>query len=265
MKNILLLVHEDAGQEARLQAALDLTRALEGHLSCLDVAMVPLVAADIHGGAEQAMLLNEERDREKANRDRLEKRLNTEGVAWDWTDVIGGMAQAMVDASSLADILVLNRQLDEPSFLDMREITSSVLMKARAPVLAMPEKQKRFAMDRALIAWDGSETCAATMRACVPLLKLATEVRLFTASEKSIQASPAAAARYLARHGIGAEIEVVDRGSANADQRISEAAQSWQADYVLMGAYGRGRLREAFGGVTKRMLGGSPLPLLLGH
>ena len=27
MKNVLLLVHDDQGQEARLQAALDLTRA----------------------------------------------------------------------------------------------------------------------------------------------------------------------------------------------------------------------------------------------
>ena len=32
-----------------------------------------------------------------------------------------------------------------------------------------------------------------------------------------------------------------------------------------MGAYGRGRLREAFGGVTKRMLSDSELPLLLSH
>ena len=43
MKNVLLLIHDDAGQEARLQAALDVTRALEGHLTCLDVAIVPPV------------------------------------------------------------------------------------------------------------------------------------------------------------------------------------------------------------------------------
>ena len=41
MKNILLLVHDDPGQEARVQAALDLTRALDGHLTCLDVAAMP--------------------------------------------------------------------------------------------------------------------------------------------------------------------------------------------------------------------------------
>ncbi|GLT02480.1 universal stress protein [Sphingobium jiangsuense] len=265
MKNILLLVHDDAGQEARLQTALDITRALEGHLSCIDVAVVPLVAADINGGAEQAMLLEEERDRERANRATLEARLNREAVSWDWTDVIGGMAQAMVDASSLADIIILNRQLEESSFLDMREITSRVVMKSRAPVAAVPEDQTHFGTDRALVAWDGSESCAATLRACVPLLKLASDVRIFTATEKSNQLSPAAAAQYLSRHGIRAEIDLVERGSRNADDLIAEAAASAQADYVLMGAYGRGRLRETFGGVTKRLLSSSKLPLILGH
>jgi nucleotide-binding universal stress UspA family protein len=32
-----------------------------------------------------------------------------------------------------------------------------------------------------------------------------------------------------------------------------------------MGAYSHGRLLEAFGGVTKRMLNKSNLPLVLGH
>jgi hypothetical protein len=35
MKNVLLLVHDDLGQEARLQAALDIVRAIGGHLHCL--------------------------------------------------------------------------------------------------------------------------------------------------------------------------------------------------------------------------------------
>ncbi len=265
MKNILLLVHDDAGQEARLQTALDLTRALEGHLSCIDVTMVPMIAADINGGAEQAMLLEEERSRERENRTALENRLNREDVPWDWTDMIGGMAQVMVDASSLADIIVLNRQLEDNAFLDMREITSRVVMKSRVPVVAVPEQQKNFRTERALIAWDGSESCASTMRACIPLFKLASEVRIFTAREKANQLSPAAAAQYLSRHGINAEIDVVDRGSRNPDDLITEAAENMNADYALMGAYGRGRLRETFGGVTKRLLGAGKLPLILGH
>jgi hypothetical protein len=46
MKNVLLLVHDDAGQEARLQAALGIVRAVEGHLTCLDVIIYPMISAD---------------------------------------------------------------------------------------------------------------------------------------------------------------------------------------------------------------------------
>lgn len=38
MKNVLLLIHDDDGQEARLQVTLDLTRALDGHLTCVSTS-----------------------------------------------------------------------------------------------------------------------------------------------------------------------------------------------------------------------------------
>ncbi|MGE4410718.1 MAG: universal stress protein UspA [Sphingomonadales bacterium] len=265
MKNILLLVHDDDGQEARLQTALDLTRALEGHMSCIDVTMMPMMAADIHGGTAQAVLLEEERAREGQNKAAITARLANEDVSWDWTDVIGGMAQAVLDASTLSDLIVLNRKLDAYSYPDMRDIASSIVMKARAPVVAVPETQKSFSTDRAMIAWDGSESCASTMRSCIGLLKLSSEVRLFTAIEKSNGLEATAAAQYLSRHGIHATVEMVERGVQDADMLIAAHANSWKADYVLMGAFGRGRLRETFGGVTKRMLGSATLPLLLGH
>ena len=79
MKNILLLVHDDAGQEARFQASLDVCRALGGHLACLDVAILPKVTGDMYGAT--AMLLADERERESANRTKLESRLAAEDVS----------------------------------------------------------------------------------------------------------------------------------------------------------------------------------------
>jgi len=49
------------------------------------------------------------------------------------------------------------------------------------------------------------------------------------------------------------------------DLLITQEGTHWQADYVMMGAYNHGRLVEAFGGVTKRLLTNSALPLVLGH
>ena len=43
MKTVMVLIHDDAGQEARLQCALDVVRAVEGHLVCLDVVQLPRI------------------------------------------------------------------------------------------------------------------------------------------------------------------------------------------------------------------------------
>lgn len=96
MKNVLLLVHDDEGQEARLQAALDLTRALDGHLSCIDVALFPAMVGDIYSpGIAEAMLLTDEREREGKNKTALEARLAHEDVSWDWTDVTGNFVDGV--------------------------------------------------------------------------------------------------------------------------------------------------------------------------
>ena len=89
MKNILVLVHKDAGQEARLQAALDLTRALDGHLICLDVVEVPTVAGDFEESYAQSLMIADEQEREEKNRERIEARLANEAFLWYVDRVLG--------------------------------------------------------------------------------------------------------------------------------------------------------------------------------
>ena len=133
------------------------------------------------------------------------------------------------------------------------------------PVVAVPDTLERFEPGRALIAWDGEGSAAETMRACVPLLALADAVRIVMISEKGDIADPAEAATYLARHGVEASVAVIAGDGRKADAQICEEAAAWDADYNVMGAYGHGRLAEAFGGVTRRMLASCQWPLVLGH
>lgn len=263
MKNTLLLVHDDEGQEARLQAALDITRLLGGHMSCIDVTAFPMIIGDAYGEGN-AMLLADEEERERRNKARLETRLACEDVPWDWTDATGSLADCILDASMLADIIVLNLRLEE-SYAGIRDLASRVLSHARAPVLALPAGLERLKVARALIAWDGQTSAAATMRACVPLLRLATTVEIFMVRDGSEKVEAAAAAAYLSRHGIHAAVKIVDDRIHAADRHILAEATIFEADYVLMGAYSHGRLLETFGGVTKRMLAQARLPLILGH
>lgn len=265
MKNVLLLVHDDAGQEARFQAALDLVHALDGHLTCIDVSVMPIPTVGVYEPTGEAMLLDMEREREAGNKARLMPRLNAEGVSWNWIDTTDSLADAVLQAAALADLVVLNRRLDSTSHPDMRDIASDVVVHAKKPIVAVPETLKRFALGRALVAWDGRETGADALRACVPLLALAEEVLIFTVQDDSNVSGPTEAAEYLSRHGIHATVRQIEDRETPVEQLIAREAQDWRADYIVMGAYGQGRLVELFGGVTKRLLTDSAIPLVLVH
>lgn len=266
MKNILVLMHDDEGQEARFQAALDLTRALDGHLICLDVAIAPVVVDDVAAGGMSAMLLADERAHEAENRSRMEARLRTEGVAYDWVDTTGFASHAVSDAAGMADLIVLNRDIPN-AYPDMDEIAGRVLLKSGRPIVAVPGDCRRFdAFGSALVAWDGSREAEAALRAAVPLLALAANVTIVECSDGSIKASAEEAATYLSRHGI---TPVIHRVSASIDlpsTLLLEEIESREAAYLVMGGFGHSRLTEALlGGVTRRMLHESPVPLFLVH
>lgn len=266
MKNILLLVHDDAGQEARLQAALDLTRALSGYLNCIDAVQVPVVI-DGFGGGGMAMLLADERQREADNRAAVEPRLAREGISWSWTEAVGYLPDCVADAAKTADLVVLNRKIDEAPAPDMRHIVSEVLTQRHALVVAVADSCRGFdAGGKVIVAWDGSERAMSSLQRAVPLLALASDVKIFQVGDRGDDAlTVEEAATYLSRHGIHAEAEIAPAASSIA-VAIREEAERYGAAYLVMGAYSHSPVREAlFGGVTRAMLSACSLPLVLGH
>ncbi|MEI9928820.1 MAG: universal stress protein [Sphingomonas sp.] len=177
MKNVLVLMHDDAGQEARFQAALDLTRALGGHLTCLDVSILPVVMGDYAVLGGEALLLAGEEAREGDNRTRMEARLTHEDVAFDWIDVTGDLSHSLRDAAVMSDIIVLNRALGSTHYPDMAHVVGDVVTVSDKPVLAVPEEARALdVFGHAVIAWNGSPTSVAALRAALPLLTHASKV-----------------------------------------------------------------------------------------
>ena len=267
MKNILLLVHDDDGQEARLQAALDVTRVLGGHLTCLDVTALPALAGDYLAGAATAILVEDERAREAVNREKIEGRVAHEGVEWTWIDATGDLAICIERAAILNQLIVVNRRLDSFPIPDMRNIAAELILKSGKPILAVPETAKGFHVaGRALVAWNGSAQADAALQAAVPLLALATHVTIFEVDDGSAKVPAEAAAALLSRHGIHALLVREEAKAAVAEDLILDAVRERQIDYVVMGGFGHSRLREALcGGVSRAMLTLSPVPLFIAH
>lgn len=271
MKNVLVLIHDDAGQEARFQAALDLTRTLAGHLTCLDVAQMPLFVCDFDGGSGAAigaaMILADERVRETGNRGVLEQRLLNESVSWDWIDTIGGFSASLKRAADLTDLIVVNRKLDDSWAPDMRGVAGDILVATNKPIVAMPGDARGFdTSGKVLIAWNGSPAAAAALRAATPLLLHASEVEIVEIIDPATSTTAQDAATYLSRHGIHPMIRQVAHDKHSPAVTLLDICCGGDYAYVVMGGFDHRRFSEAmFGGVTRKMLTESPLPMFLAH
>lgn len=265
MKNVLLLLHDDEGQEARLQVALDVTRALSGHLTGVDVFVPPVIVSDYAGVADLAVL-GEYREKEARSLAALKGRLAREDISWDIVEECGDPAAEIRNVAGLADLIVVTSHSDQPEGLSARRIAAELAAKSDSPVLAVPPGCTGLNVGgRVLVAWDGSPESDVALRAALPLLQLASDVTIIEVTRAEGHPSPEEAATYLSRHGIHARaVEKV------TDDPVSDAilarARAIGASYIVMGAFGHNRMVEAlFGGVSRDMLEKSEIPLLLAH
>lgn len=268
MKNILVQVNDDDAAEARMDAAVALAHAFNGHVSCVQATpLAAYVASDMFGGVFlMPELLDAVSKRDERLQAETETRLAREGVQWDYVHIDSEPAQALVSRSRLADIVVVGRTLDDDRQESWR-LVGDVALHARVPVLSVRAGDTRFAVDApALVAWNGSFEAANALRAALPLLARASAIGIVTVEEQEPEFPMTGASEYLARHGLKTELHCVTRGNRSVEDALIGEVDRLGAGYVVMGAYGHSRAREfLLGGVTRHMLGRCPVPLLLAH
>ncbi len=218
-------------------------------------------------GDSSAILYTDECAREAKNKLTLEPRLLAEDFSWDWIDTRGPLDLSLIKASGLADLIVVNTMLDETRASDMHGVVGEVLIRGHRPILAVPDTASALSLaGHAVIAWDGSDAAIDALRASVSLLRLARIVTILEIEDGSIDTPAEDAAIYLSRHGISATVRAPHVLLDDAATVILREIGLLDPDYLVMGGFGHSRMREAlFGGVTRRLLSESPIPLLLAH
>jgi nucleotide-binding universal stress UspA family protein len=118
-----------------------------------------------------------------------------------------------------------------------------------------------------VLAWDGSRSAARAMGDALPLLPHARQVRVLTVLNEKPEARGGLgreAVRHLALHGIRAVADEVDADGRKIGDVFAAYMAQHRADLLVMGAYGRSRMREfILGGATHAMLRDPQMPLLI--
>jgi nucleotide-binding universal stress UspA family protein len=270
MKSILLHIAADDEVDGRFQVALDLCRAFGAHLSCLYVTPYSAYATldPFGGGIGMGTILEDLHKSEAELRARLESRLSHEDVAWDWSSVNGDPVSSVVAATALADLVILGQSCPTDKRLGRPlPIVDDVAVHAGCAVLVVPKGVNQMRIGGSVvIGWNASPEAAHAIKAAMPLLKTASSVHIASVGDADAAFPQTDANAYLSRHGISSDIHQLAGTRGNAATILHDFATGKHATCLVIGAYGRSRLRETLlGGVTRNLLSSAVVPLLLAH
>ena len=145
----------------------------------------------------------------------------------------------------------------------------SVLFRAEQAMLVMGDPRNPVTpVRRAMVVWHPEPRAVRALRCSLPLLGDVEQVHvvLVNREERETGDQPGAdAARYLERHGPPVKVDTIT-GVYEVANALVEHADKIDTDIVVLGAYGRSRLREwMLGGTTRFMVSSMKRPLLMAH
>ena len=147
----------------------------------------------------------------------------------------------------------------------------AIIFGSGRPTLVLPESpaSRPFELNTVVVAWDFSRAATRAVADAIPVLEKAKRVRIVTVmNEKAMDSkhSSEELAKNLARHGIDVIVGRVDAGGRSIGNVLKREVADYNADLLVMGAYGHSRLQEGIlGGVTREMLRTMTVPTLMSH
>lgn len=220
---------------------------------------------DIPMPTRQDDLLDALEKRGRAMLDDFEQRALQAGRTFESTLEIGVVPDVIIDRARTVDLVVMGRRGEHAAFGDhpLGSTVHSVVRGAPKPMLVCPRGADP--LERPLVAHDGSEHATRALELGVAYAKRrGCPLHLVTVHDRAEQARRWAeeAAEYARGHGLDPVTHV--RESDAEVEMILEVARETGADLLVMGAYGKGRLREfLLGSTTEAILARSEHPVLL--
>jgi nucleotide-binding universal stress UspA family protein len=197
--------------------------------------------------------------------------LATHGISGDWQTGEGNASELLTMAGRFHDLIVVE-QTDPRTDEHGWDAAGQTVLASGKPTLVVPHAHPVGALgQRVCVAWNGDREAALAVQAALPILMKASAVTVLEGKGKEQYASitrlpPLDVIGYLARHGVTASREQLTAAEPNVGSAILSKAAALKADLVVMGAYGRSRLREwVLGSTTGYVIDHLTLPVLMAH
>jgi nucleotide-binding universal stress UspA family protein len=282
MKNrTLLFVMNETTSDAEVRRIAEHATDQNARVMCLILSMAPTYPMDAYGAMPYGRMdfstqwVEELASARKALQDRaesLEALLQSDGLSGDVQPVQCTLADArdvVARRALVADLATVAENLreDDP---DLRRMALyGVLL--QSPAALVQNCQPLALPKRVLVAWNTELPASRAIHTALPVLKHAKEVIIACFDPKAEAAEDgedpgADLAKWLSHHGLKVTLNQYPTGGQDVALGIQRHAIELGADLVVMGAYGRSRMREfLFGGTTRAMMEQTKTPIFMTH
>jgi len=188
-----------------------------------------------------------------------------ESVTCSFRRAQGLFFRAVAQAAELSDLVAFGVIAGADS-VELSEAFVEILTRSGRPILLSAEAPSGLAR-KVVLGWDSGASAARAVTAALPFLKKAESIEVLTVQRAPLHDSGFADLRdYLALHGLTASERTVEQGVRQIGEALLDGAAAAGADLLVMGAYGRGPLRESvFGGATAHIRSHATLPIFMAH
>lgn len=276
-KTIAIVISDEVGDEAALQAAVTLANREGGHLDVYCLGIDPMRYDVAPMGASFAVMgacTGEAQSRAITLYDWARSRVKcalAPTVVQKLVVTSAGLDAAIVQVVRYCDLIIASQPYGEGSTQLQTIILEAALFGTGAPVMIVPRTADDIgAFDRVMVAWDESTQALEAVRKALPVLKSATRaeiVMINPPSHSPERSDPGGViCVMLGRHGVKADVLILAKTMPLVAEVINRHAQDHAIDLIVMGAYGHSRFREALiGGATRDMLETARIPILMAH
>jgi nucleotide-binding universal stress UspA family protein len=275
-RTILAYLSDKRRAESLLAPAVELSSRYGSHLVGLHVqATIPAPPVPLpYASGVLGKLAAEERATSDTISDAFARLTAQRSLTAEWqllksrsTD----LASVVLDVGRTADLIIAGQTDPDWDLSPVLDFPEKLALESGRPVLVIPYAGRYREIGRnAVIAWKPAREAARAIFDALPLLKGAENVHILEFKEQPDDAQPSAAemsiAVALARHGIKPIVHSSVVGNISIGDEILSRLADLDADLLVMGAYGRSRMREfVFGGATLHIARHMTVPTLFAH
>jgi nucleotide-binding universal stress UspA family protein len=188
------------------------------------------------------------------------------GVTASWQEEDGHALRRILFHARHNDLVVVGRAKTANGL--PADFLEELLLGCGRPVLIASSARAPAPTGTIMVCWKETAEAARAVNAAMPFLIHARRVVIVSVAEtgENLAEAVGEVTRQLAWNGVRSEVRTLAANGAAIPGLLSSAAQDCNADLMVLGAYGRSRMREIlFGSCTQSVIQNADMSVLLTH